>query len=248
MKLKKSVIAVLGSIVLATMIPSVASAAPNKVDLGAGSGFGIGTLKTGSNIPSKADHCTIAAVGRDLSGALVALTAAHCVMDGNTGNLIPLMKDGVKIGQFESAHITVPVDFSTGSFTSPSALLPGKYDFAFARLDESLVNPISERGADISKGLLAPGQTVPFLSEVCKSGITSGKTCGGYVGEFGKPGEHNAMVNAQPGDSGGPFYTADGYLVGITSRKIPNYWTDVREASDYAASQGWLGGGFTPIA
>lgn len=212
-----------------------------KIGVGAGTSFGAGTPLGPGKIAATKDHCTIAAVGRDNQGALVALSAAHCAVDSVTGTPIELWVKGEKVGQFESWKYNVP--------EGASRFTPGYYDFAFARLDESKVHIAPDRGANVSAGLLNPNEQILTGSNVCFSGLTSGKKCGGYVGDGGTtPREHVLSFSPKPGDSGGPLYTQDGKLLGIASRGIPGaFYGDVRDAASYAATQGWVGGGFRPI-
>lgn len=212
-----------------------------RVAVGAGVSFGKGTPVGPERVPTTADHCTIAAVGTDNQGNLVALSAAHCAVDSVTGKPIELWVEGQMVGQFESWKYTVPKGI--GRFG------PGYYDFAFAKLDESKVLIASDRGANIGAGLLGDTEKILTGSTVCISGLTTGQKCGKYIGNGGtNPREHILGFSAKPGDSGGPLYTKDGHLLGIASRTMPgSFYGDVRDAAAYAAAQGWVGGDFQPI-
>lgn len=223
-----------------TMSATPAQAA-DPVPIGAGAPFGKGTpLANGTN--TTADHCTIAAVGRDSANRLVALTAGHCARDTVSGELVGLYIDDQKVGQFVSAFDNSP---------NPQ-YLPGYYDFAFATLDESKVTVASQRGANVSAGLLGPTEMINTFTSICKTGMTTGYGCGTYIGNGGtNPRSHISTLSVAPGDSGGPMFTPGGKLVGIASKGTQgapvSYYTDVRDASAYAASKGWVGGGFQPI-
>lgn len=221
---------------------NIAEPAPaGKVTVGAGVSFGTGTPVGPDRTPKPFDHCTITAVGSDNLGNLVALSAAHCAIDSVTGQPIELWVEGQKVGQFESWKYTIPNGLMQFG--------PGFYDFAFARLDASKVHISSARGANVAAGLLAENDKIPGGFTVCISGRTSGQKCGKYLGDGrSHPREHVLGFAVRPGDSGGPLYTPDGRLLGIASRILPgSFYGDVRDAAAYAASKGWVGGGFRPI-
>lgn len=211
------------------------------VVVGAGTTFGTGT-HLGNGTVTTADHCTLAAVGRDSANRLVALTAGHCAKDTVDGHLIELMVKGQKVGQFESHYNNTP---------NPQ-VFPGYYDFAFAVLDESKVTVASENRANVSGGLPAPDEKIGTFTRVCKSGLATGYGCAGYIGNGGTdPRTHITGHSLSGGDSGGPLFTESGKLLGIASKGTgiaPSFHSDVRDAADYAAEHGWVGGGFQPIA
>lgn len=231
----------LGSAVLSTGTAQ----AEVKVNIGAGSSYGKGTIFLNGTVAT-ADRCTIAAVGRDTNGRLLALTAAHCFRESVPPNNIitDLYVQGVKVGTSVGRHYTGPIDGPT--------LLPGYYDFNFFAIDESKVTIGSERGANVSGGLAPVGFHPGTFTNVCMSGMTSGKRCGFYIGNGGTNPRTNIVgISVQSGDSGGPLYTADGKLLGTGGAGgtgVPAaYYPDARDAVTYAQAQGWIGG-FTPIA
>lgn len=213
-----------------------------KVNIGAGSSYGKGTVFLNGTVAAN-DRCTIAAVGRDTNGRLLALTAAHCFRESVPPNniLTDLYVQGVKVGTSVGRHYTGPL--------SGPVLLPGYYDFDFFAIDESKVTIGSERGANVSGGL-ATAKPNTFTT-VCMSGWTSGKRCGWYIGDGGTNPRTNIVgIAVQQGDSGGPLYTADGKLLGTGGAGASGlnvaYYPDARDAVAYAIAQGWIGG-FTPI-
>lgn len=228
--------------VLALGVGAVPAQAATTVSVGAGASLGQGTVFANGSV-SAVDFCTVAAVGRDAQGNLLALTAAHCTVEtiAPYAPVDGLWVKGVRVGTI------------AGRYQTPSAggVVPGFYDFAFYRLDASKVTVASERGANVSGGLPAPTFHPGTFTQVCMSGWTSTKRCGNYIGDGGTtPRTHIVGISVQPGDSGGPLYTADGKLLGIGSRGGTGfpaaYYTDVRDAVTYAVAQGWITG-FTPI-
>lgn len=234
----------LGALAASALVMSsgaVAQADEARVVVGAGTTFGAGTTVADGTVTT-ADHCTVAAVGRDSANRLVALSAGHCAKDSVDGHLIELMVDGQQVGKFESHFDNSP---------NPQ-IFPGYYDFAFAVLDESKVTVQSENSANVSAGLPGPDEMINTFTKVCKSGLTSGFGCATYVGNGGTdPRTHISTLALSGGDSGGPLFTESGKLLGIASKgtgHAPAYHTDVRDAADYAAENDWVGGGFQPIA
>ncbi|GAB2468765.1 hypothetical protein GCM10027265_17300 [Jatrophihabitans fulvus] len=225
----------------AAVAPATADAATT-VTIGAGASFGTGTVFVDGSV-STSDYCTIAAVGKDPQGRLLALTAAHCTVE-TVAPYAPvdgLWAQGQKIGTIAGRYQTA----SAGGVT------PGYYDFAFYYLDASKVTIASQRGANVSGGLPAPTYHAGTFTQVCMSGLTSGQRCGNYIGDGGtNPRTHIVGITVQPGDSGGPLYTKNGLLLGIGSRGgtgLPAaYYSDVRDAVTYAVGHGFITG-FAPI-
>lgn len=227
---------------LALGLGATPAAAATPVSIGAGSSLGQGTVFANGSV-SPVDFCTIAAVGKDPQGRLLALTAAHCTVETiePKAPVDSLWVKGEKVGTIAGRHQTA----------SAGGVVPGFYDFAFYYLDASKVTIASERGANVSAGLPAPTFHPGTFTQVCMSGWTSTKRCGNYIGDGGtNPRTHLVGISVQPGDSGGPLYTGDGKLLGIGARGgtgLPAaYYTDVRDAVSFAVAQGFITG-FTPI-
>ncbi|MGB6040478.1 MAG: S1 family peptidase [Gordonia sp. (in: high G+C Gram-positive bacteria)] len=132
--------------------------------------------------------CTMTTVGHDRSGNLVGLTAGHC---GNLGSPISLERN-------------------RGAGTIGRIVTKSKsWDVAVIRLDSSRVRPVRSVGpARISRVGTYPQ---PF-SNVCKSGRTTGYTCGPTLVSEGATAFN--YVCAAPGDSGGPIIS-NGRVVGM---------------------------------
>ena len=132
--------------------------------------------------------CTMTAVGHDRAGRLVGLTAAHC---GGLGNTVRAERN--------------PGAGVIGTIVTRSPSL----DVAVIALNSSRVHPVSRVGKARITGLGTYPQ--PF-STVCKSGRTTGFTCGPTLII-----DHETAVNyvcADHGDSGGPIIV-NGRLVGM---------------------------------
>ncbi|MFI6696020.1 S1 family peptidase [Streptomyces sp. NPDC050433] len=133
------------------------------------------------------------------------LTAGHC---------------GVAAEQWSEAQNGAPVG------TVQAATFPGDGDFALVTYDD----PATEAPSEVDVG---DGQTVPIGQageaavglEVIRMGSTTGLADGSVTGlgatvnyaEGSVSGLIQTNVCAEPGDSGGPLFTADGTAIGLTS-------------------------------
>ncbi len=123
--------------------------------------------------------CTMTAVGRDRAGRLVGLTAGHC---GGIGSRVALQRN--------------PRFGTIGRVVTRSA----NYDVDVISLDASRVRGVRSVG----KARIARIGTYPQpFSTVCKSGRTTGFTCGPTLTLKGRY-AYNYVCSA-PGDSGGPI-------------------------------------------
>lgn len=135
--------------------------------------------------------CTVAFSGTDEKGRLVAITAGHC--------------GGV------NAPVELFDQLDAGVVGLVGARNP-RYDYSVILLDATRVRATNQvvGGGQITE-LGAPG---PAFSQVCKEGLSTGRTCS-YVVEV-KPDWFSAQVCARSGDSGGPVMAGD-KLVGVLS-------------------------------
>lgn len=133
------------------------------------------------------------------------LTAGHC---------------GVAAEQWSEEQDGAPVG------TVQAATFPGDGDFALVTYDD----PATEAPSEVDVG---NGQTVPISQageaavglEVVRMGSTTGLSDGSVTGlnatvnyaEGSVSGLIQTNVCAEPGDSGGPLFTADGTAIGLTS-------------------------------
>lgn len=127
--------------------------------------------------------CTMTAVGRDRTGALVGLTAAHC---GRIGSAITSERHrgaGV-IGRIVLRH-------KAG-------------DYAVVRLDPNRVQPVRRVGGAYIAGV---GAMPEFGATVCKQGRTTGHTCGPVL--LKESYLSSSYVCANHGDSGGPIMSGN---------------------------------------
>ncbi len=133
--------------------------------------------------------CTTAVAGYDAAGNAVAVTAGHC---GSPGDEVSSADDpeGTVIGTFERA---------------------GAVDNGIILLNENAQVTNSYNGVSINQlGGAAPAD----FGEVCKTGITTGTSCGPVFATSGA--QFATHVCASHGDSGAPVY-AGGRLVGVLS-------------------------------
>ncbi|ALG85260.1 S1 family peptidase [Gordonia phthalatica] len=132
--------------------------------------------------------CTVTTVGHDRGGRLVALTAGHC---GNLG-------DSIRLERNRSAGVV-------GRIVTKSKT----WDVAVVQLDSSRVRGVRSVGKARINGV---GTYPAPLNDVCKSGRTTGFSCGPTLLLDG-PVAIN-YVCAAPGDSGGPIIK-NGRVVGM---------------------------------
>ena len=213
-------IGVLAGLVLAgtTMSAGTAAAAPLPV-VGPGTGF----VTTGGL--DDLTLCSIAAVGYDDAGRLVALTAGHCIL-----------RAGLPVTLVGSPG--APVGTTTVGHWGP--------DYGVIVLDPAAVTPVASLGGitvtDIGPG--AVGQPV------CKTGLGSGLTCGRITETRGS----DLMSDALPvwGDSGGPLVVGT-TLVGIASHAsgaplvTPTAYASAVESLRLLGVSGAPGAGFRPV-
>lgn len=132
--------------------------------------------------------CTMTTVGHDRTGRLVGLTAGHC---GNIGSSITLERN-------RQAGLI-------GRVVAKNAAA----DYAVIALDPAKVAPQRTAGGSTIRSVgtfPGPGATV------CKSGRTTGHTCGPVLDLSNS--DSLSYVCAAPGDSGGPIVAGD-RLVGM---------------------------------
>ena len=161
-----------------------AAAAPN-IPLGGGSGI---------LLPENADSaaaCTITTIGYDKAGDLIGLTAGHC---GPAGRAVYSEK-------FANRGKAGEVVYSTPDL-----------DFAVIKFDKSKVAPLRSVGGVTIRGI----QTTPpqFPSVACKTGRTTGNTCG--VTWFSNGQAHITQMCIAEGDSGSPVVIGD-RLIGMVN-------------------------------
>lgn len=122
--------------------------------------------------------CTMTAVGRDRTGRLVGLTAAHCGRPGATVRAERQRGAGVL------GHI---------------ARINTKYDTAVVALDPARVRPVRTVGqTTITRVGSLPGPG----AIVCKQGRSTGRTCGPLLAEYRY--QSTSYVCGTNGDSGAP--------------------------------------------
>ncbi|MBM7366973.1 S1 family peptidase [Gordonia hydrophobica] len=137
--------------------------------------------------------CTMTAVGHDRGGNLVGLTAGHC---GKLGASVSLERN-------RSAG-------TIGRIVTRSQ----NWDVAVIQLNPSRVRAVSRVGSARIRGV---GNYPAPLTNVCKSGRTTGFTCGPTLIDERSVGY--SYVCAAPGDSGGPVIQ-NGRLVGMLNGSV----------------------------
>ncbi|WP_051365334.1 hypothetical protein [Rhodococcus sp. JG-3] len=195
-----------------------ATAAPLPV-VGPGSGF----VTTGGL--DDLTVCSIAAVGYDDAGRLVALTAGHCIL-----------RSGLPVTLVGSP--AAPVGTTAVGHWGP--------DYGVIVLDPTKVTPVNSLGGitvtDI--GTASVGQPV------CKTGLGSGVTCGSIVDARGSDLMSDALTVWS--DSGGPLVVGT-TLVGITSHASgvplisPTAYASAAESVRLLNQSGEPGAGFRPV-
>ena len=138
--------------------------------------------------------CTIAVAGYDNAGNKVAITAGHCGVPGAA----VVSADAGEAGQI-------------GTFVRS-----GYPDYGVIKLNSN-VQLTNTYGA-VSIGQLG-GPLPGNFGQACKTGISTGTTCGPVLGVSGP--YIMAHVCGSHGDSGGPFYR-NGRLLGIVNGGIGN--------------------------
>ncbi|HIW96074.1 MAG TPA: S1 family peptidase [Candidatus Corynebacterium gallistercoris] len=151
--------------------------------------------------------CTMGAVGTDSHGNKVGITAGHCGKPGNPVYSFDATNDRgefARIGTFERA---------------------GSIDYGVVKLDNNVQLTNSYNNVKISNA----GGAVPGLfTQLCKTGITTGGSCGPALIDSGEL--LISQVCASTGDSGGPVYVGD-RLVGIVSAglgSLPSCFTPLQ--------------------
>ncbi|MFT4127636.1 MAG: S1 family peptidase [Gordonia sp. (in: high G+C Gram-positive bacteria)] len=132
--------------------------------------------------------CTMTTVGTDRAGRLIGLTAGHC---GKVGSRI--------------ASQRTPAAGVIGRIVVKSK--PG--DYAVIALDRRRVTPTRVAGGATIRGI---GTFPRAGATVCKSGITTGYSCGQVLDIEGS--DTLSYVCANHGDSGGPVLSGN-RLVGM---------------------------------
>ncbi|MET8778760.1 trypsin-like serine protease [Nocardia sp. NPDC004654] len=219
MNLETTISAALCALGLA-ILPAVPAQADDPVVVGPGTSIGV---------------CTIASVGTDKHGNLVALTAGHCMRVPN---------QRVSVGGRDVGY------FAAWSSKWPSELFreDAQLDYAVIQLDPKVVKPTNLTPAGRRVDRITP---YPDPSQLlCKYGQVTEHTCGNMLERDG-----NAVRSWQlvfPGDSGGPAYAGSG-LVGIASSInlmriwAPIQFTGISGVLADLAAQGGVGAGFKPI-
>ena len=167
-------------------------------------------------VPPSGGFCSIGFNTLDAYNRNVVLTAGHCVTTSGG-----VSRNGYLIGQTWTANYPTD-DFGTFSNSYPSYWQPSpsvyKYNGTYTRVVGQWNSP-------------------PVGATVCKSGRTTGYTCGtikalnqtvAYRGGYLLYGlvRHDACV--EPGDSGGANITPSGFALGVTSGAGTVSETDTR--------------------
>ncbi len=169
---------VLSCVAVLPLAPVAAAADP--VPLGGGAGLVI----------DGETFCTLTAIGKDRTGALVGFTSAHC---GGPG-----------------AQVAAEGAEDRGTLGTMVAGNDG-LDYAVIRFDPAKVAPVSNWNGFVIDGL---GPDPAFGQVACKLGRTTGYSCGVTWGPGQDPGTIVNQVCGRPGDSGAPV-TVNNKLVGM---------------------------------
>ncbi|MFM9376658.1 serine protease [Gordonia sp. VNK21] len=177
--------AIVASVLALTGVGVGQTQAAPKVAIGGGSGILV--LKGGNS----ASACTVTTVGRDDRGRLIAVTAGHCGVPGQSVLSERAQNRGV-IGKVTRSASDI--------------------DVAVIELDANVVRPVrTVRGVTIKRISTKP---VNFPTILCKEGRTTGHTCG--VTWFSDGASHFSQMCVIEGDSGSPVVVGD-TLVGMVN-------------------------------
>ena len=189
--MKKALLLLTGLLVVAFVSTPAAHADPG-VHVGPGTAY--------TTNPGVDGFCTIAAVGNDDAGRLVALTIGHCHQQAGT----PIYK----IGEADRG----PIGWETDIWSTNPAGTFHAVDYAVLELNPAVVAP-SRYGEGSDVVVNSVGDAQPW-NIGCKYGPTTGKTCGALAAFAGIHLQNWALMG--PGDSGGPLVVGD-KLVGISA-------------------------------
>ncbi|GAA4677307.1 trypsin-like serine protease [Gordonia humi] len=197
--------------------------AAGKVPLGGGSGILI--LKGGNT----ASACTVTTVGRPTSGShrgeLIAVTAGHCGTPGQR----------VFSERYQQRGQIGTIAYSASDI-----------DVAVIKLDASRVRPVSTVNGVTIRGVDTRAPQFPTV--LCKTGRTTGKTCG--VNWLSTGGRHISQMCVIEGDSGSPVVVGD-RLVGMVNAYYflscigPETGTSIKTILDRLNRTGY--GAFKPV-
>ncbi|MGV9827452.1 serine protease [Gordonia sp. NPDC003429] len=214
-----AIVAVLVATLLAGWGAGSATAAPAKIYLGGGSGILI--LKGGDT----AAACTLTTIGHAKTGQLIGITAGHCGTPGQKVYSETFQNRG------QAGTIT---------YSDP------KEDVAIIEFNPDRVVPLrSVNGVTIRSIDTHP---IGFPTIACKTGRTTGNTCG--VSWFSDGDVHFSQMCVIEGDSGSPVVVGD-RLVGMVNAYYfvaclgPETGTNIAPVLDYVKSTKYTG--FTPI-
>lgn len=147
------------------------------------------------------DYCTMTAVGTDVHGNKLAISAGHCVglQDTNAVNYKP---DGAPVYRW------VPNNGYRDQIGTIAYRGDVDRDFVVIKLNDDAILSSTGPGARID----GVGATNPF-GVMCKDGQSTGVTCGLITGQNAF--RLNNLALGFNGDSGGPAWVAAGKLVGL---------------------------------
>ncbi|GAA2067567.1 S1 family peptidase [Williamsia deligens] len=177
-------VAVVAAGLLTMLGAGAASAAPN-IPLGGGSGIII--VKSGDS----GSACTLTTIGNDGAGRLIGLTAGHC---GEVGQAVFSERFG---NRGQAGRIIVSNN---------------DLDFDVIAFDRAKVAPLRTVGSVTIRGIQTAAPQFP--SVLCKTGRTTGSTCG--VTFFSDNVSHFSAVCVAEGDSGSPVVIGD-RLIGMVN-------------------------------
>lgn len=239
--MRKAIAAIAALFMLAALVVFAGPAQAATITVQSGMKYGnVNTANPSSNAHGIKDFCTLGAVGYDAAGNRVGITAGHC-SEGETEGWVAKTTGGAVLG----TYVTSKKEYAVGIFEQ------GKFDYGFILFNENVVF------ADDASTPPNPTSTVaPISGEMlCKFGhapLIPGERCGRQLGNYNTV-DFNALVASFFGDSGGPVYRQGDKtkLVGIISRPYNLNSVVVQRvdsASADALANGWIGGGFYPVA
>lgn len=179
--------------------------------------------------------CTMGAIGTDSAGRLIGISAAHCLKGVGGDIFFPGQRD---IGPIGTVAYTYPNGGAIGS----------EPDYSVVVYDKAKVTG-SSVGHNITVNKNGPRP--PFGQWICKSGQTTGHTCG-FATYFPDSGNTAGWIFVLPGDSGGPLVYGTTWA-GIVSRidfelRGPMSFASADRILADLNARGGPGAGFVPLA
>jgi hypothetical protein len=234
---------------ISTAVAPATYALNGKASLGGGSGIYYGATSTSTT------NCTLTAIGYDSSNNLVGISAGHCADNAATNDPtwanVTAEKD-TDAGVIGTVVYKVFAGHGLGIFSpQPNWNDAKNKDYVVILFNKDKVVPQKTVGG-VTISSVAPGSPA-VLTQVCKIGRTSGKTCG-MVARVNSPQTFDTQsMNSSGGDSGSPVVSSNGTLYGAVHGPVFIGFSYGTQSMTMAPmindinARGGIGAGFTPV-